>query len=183
MSGWLRAVLLAAMLMVGTWALLVLLAHRLTARRPSRHRARLCDDHPAATPRSAGAASGQSRGWHTDRRHVFRDSPERGGVIDVGGGNRRGQGQPAAKPSRSTSGRRSARDRQRRARAPRRWAPRVGLNHSGLCTPGVPRSTTPRDQGRPRRKAEPSAPARPGPASRATSCSGDEVARLPQPKA
>ena len=29
MSGWLRAVLLAAMLMVGTWALLVLLAHRL----------------------------------------------------------------------------------------------------------------------------------------------------------
>jgi hypothetical protein len=29
MSGWLRAVLLGAMLMVGTWALLVLLAHRL----------------------------------------------------------------------------------------------------------------------------------------------------------
>jgi hypothetical protein len=29
MSGWLRAVLLGVMLMVGTWALLVLLAHRL----------------------------------------------------------------------------------------------------------------------------------------------------------
>jgi hypothetical protein len=65
MRGWLRAVLLAAMLMVGTRALLVLLARRLP---PGLLRdlagivPELCNDHPAAAPRPAGAASGQSRG-------------------------------------------------------------------------------------------------------------------------
>jgi hypothetical protein len=61
-------------------------------------------DRPSSPPAAAALSGAPPPRWSTDRRHVLQDSPERGGVIDVGGGDRRGQGQPTAKPSRSTSG-------------------------------------------------------------------------------
>ena len=62
MSGWLRAVLLAVALLVGPWALLVLLACCLPPRLLGDLAGivpELCDDHPAAAPRHKGAASGK----------------------------------------------------------------------------------------------------------------------------